>query len=136
MQAMREANGSEPKRCAGVCKDGRACRAPALSGAGVYCFAHAPEQAEARAAARERGGRHSAKIVRLRALVPPRLVSVYDALEAALGEVHAGSLTPGQAGAMASLARAMVAVLTAGEIEERVRSLEQATARGIRAGQT
>jgi len=136
MQAMREANGSEPKRCAGVCKDGRACRAPALSGAGVYCFAHAPEQAEARAAARERGGRHSAKIVRLRALVPPRLVSVYDALEAALVEVHAGSLTPGQAGAMASLARAMVAVLTAGEIEERVRSLEQATARGMRAGQT
>ncbi len=60
----------------------------------------------------------------MRGLVPPRLVSVYDALEAALTEVHDGRLDPKQASAMAALARAMVAVLTAGELEQRVRDIE------------
>ncbi|MFC1972596.1 hypothetical protein ACFLVE_04250 [Chloroflexota bacterium] len=49
---------------------------------------------------------------------------VYDKLENALEEVHGGKLESKQAQAMASLARAMVAVLTSGELEERVRGLE------------
>jgi len=57
-------------------------------------------------------------------LVPPRLVPVYDRLEQALGQVHDDTLQPRQASAMAALARAMVAVLTSGELEERVRELE------------
>lgn len=114
---------SVAKRCAAARRDGRPCTAPVLTGSS-YCFAHAPDRAAERAAARRKGGQHSAAAVRLRALVPPRLVSVYDQLEAALGEVHAGTLEPRQAQAMASLARAMVAVLTAGELEERVRRLE------------
>jgi hypothetical protein len=51
---------------------------------------------------------------------------VFDTLEQALTEVHRGASTPGQATAMAALSRAMVSVLTAGELEERVRQLEQA----------
>jgi len=57
--------------------------------------------------------------------MPPRLVPIYELLESALGEVHEGSLKAGQAIAMATLARALVAVLQAGEMEERVRQLEQ-----------
>jgi hypothetical protein len=57
--------------------------------------------------------------------MPPRLVPVFDALEVALAEVHAGTLDPKQAMAMAAIARAMVSVLTAGEIEQRVRDIEQ-----------
>jgi hypothetical protein len=57
-------------------------------------------------------------------LVPPRLTVVYERLEQALTEVHGGELDPKVAQAMASLARAMVNVLTAGELEERVRRLE------------
>jgi hypothetical protein len=49
---------------------------------------------------------------------------VYSALEAALAEVHDGRLAPQRAQAMAALARAMVQVVTAGELEERVRDLE------------
>ena len=94
-------------------------------GAGTYCFAHDPAKAAERQAARQRGGQHRANLVRLRGLVPPRLISVYDRLESALGEVHDGTLQPGQAAAMAGLARAMVAVLQAGELEERLRALEE-----------
>jgi hypothetical protein len=49
---------------------------------------------------------------------------VYDILEKALEEVHGGKLESKQAQAMASLARAMVAVLTSGELEERLRDIE------------
>jgi hypothetical protein len=55
-------------------------------------------------------------------------VSVYDRLETALQQVNDGELDPRIAGAMASLSRAMVAVLTAGELEERVRALEEGAA--------
>ena len=63
-------------------------------------------------------------MIRLRGLVPPRLEAVYDRLEKALEQVHDGVLDSKQAIAMASIARAMVAVLTSGELEERVRGLE------------
>ena len=39
-------------------------------------------------------------------------------------EVHDGELDPRQAQAMASLAGALVRVITSGELEERLRSLE------------
>lgn len=92
---------------------------------GGYCFTHSPATAEARITARQRGGANSAKIIRLRSLIPPRLLGAYELLEKALGDVLQGSLEPRQAMAAAAVARAMVAVLTAGELEERVRQLEQ-----------
>src|SRR5687767_12346079 len=111
---------SNPKQpqCTGQRRDGQPCRAPALPDS-PYCFAHCPERAAARQAAYQRGGQNRANLRRLRRLVPPRLVTVYEQLEVALGEVHDGRLDPKQAVAMAALARAMVAVLTAGELEER-----------------
>ena len=57
--------------------------------------------------------------------MPPRLVPVFESLEVALSEVHAGDLTPACANAMSSVARALVAVLTAGELEQRLRGLER-----------
>ena len=45
-------------------------------------------------------------------------------MEAALAEVHGGDLDPRRASAMASLAGGLVRVLTAGEIEERLRIVE------------
>ncbi len=115
---------SKPKQCTGQRRDGRLCTAPAIASAD-YCFAHDPARVAERQAARQRGGRHRASVVRLRGLMPPRLVPIYELLESALGEVHEGSLKAGQAIAMATLARALVAVLQAGEMEERVRQLEQ-----------
>ena len=71
-----------------------------------------------------KGGKNSARATRLRGLVPPRLMPVYDRLEKALEEVHGGEIESKQATAMAALARAMVAVLTSGELEERLREVE------------
>jgi hypothetical protein len=114
---------TNPKHpCRATRRDGQPCQAPAL--ADGLCFAHTPSQAAARAAGQAKGGRHRASVVRLRGLVPPRLIVVYEQLETALGEVHDGELEPRAAVAMAALARAMVAVLTAGETEERLRALE------------
>lgn len=121
---MEQASATD-RNCQATRRDGQPCQARALPGS-AFCWAHDPTQAGKRTDARRRGGQHSAKVHRLRGLVPPRLVAVYDRLEVALGETHDGTLTPPQAQAMASLARAMVAVLTAGELEARVRELEQA----------
>jgi hypothetical protein len=88
-------------------------------------MAHDPALADKRQEARRRGGQASARIARLGKLVPPRLMSVYDRLEEALGQVHDGQLDPRIAQAMSSLASAMVKVLTSGELEARVRALEE-----------
>src|SRR5919199_2690 len=117
-------SGTNGKHCTATRRDGRACTAPAM-GDGPHCFAHDPDRVEARHEARRKGGHARASSARLRGLVPPRLLPVYDTLESALQEVHAGSLDPKQASAMAALARAMVAVLTSGEQEQRLRELEE-----------
>lgn len=90
-------------------------------------MAHEPSLALKRSEARRKGGHASARAVRLGKLVPPRLLGVFDALEEALGQVHDGELDPRIATAMASLAGAMVRVLTAGELEERVRRIEESS---------
>jgi hypothetical protein len=114
---------SVPKRCEGTRLDGQPCTAPVL-GVGARCFAHDEAKRAARDAARKKGGHQSASLARVHRLVPPRLLDVFDVLEQALGEVHDGTLPPSQAMAMAALARAMVSVLTAGELEERMRRVE------------
>jgi hypothetical protein len=122
---MNQANASKRKQsnCEGIRADGQPCKAKALPGK-RFCWAHDETLAEKRDKARRQGGKNRANAARLRSLVPPRLVGVYDTLETAMAEVHDGRLVPGQATAMAALARAMVAVLQAGELEERLRSIE------------
>lgn len=114
---------ASPLVCMATRKDGSPCQAtPTRSG---FCLAHDPGLAEKRATARKQGGYNKAHNRRLAKLMPPRLVSVDEALEKALKEVHDGELDSRRATAMASLAGALVRVLTAGELEERVRTLEE-----------
>jgi hypothetical protein len=88
-------------------------------------MAHSPTLREKAQSARRAGGYNSARAARLGKLVPPRLMSVYDRLEEALRQVHQGELEPRIAQAMAALAGALVKVLTSGELESRVRALEE-----------
>ena len=76
--------------------------------------------------ARRKGGHATSGTARERAgeLLPARLQPVVSILEGALGEVHRGELDPRAASAMASLAGALVRAMTAGELEERLRALE------------
>jgi hypothetical protein len=114
---------SEAKRCAGTRRDGLPCGGPVLS-AGAYCFAHDPTKRAERDAARQRGGQQSATLARLHRLAPPALLPVWDELLEALGEVHRGELAASKGLAMAAIARALVAVLQVGEMEERLRQVE------------
>jgi len=113
---------TERMRCKSKTRNEESCQGFAMDDG--YCFSHSPALEKKRLEARAKGGKNSARAARLRALVPPRLMPVYDRLEKTLEEVHGGKLESKQAQAMASLARAMVAVLTSGELEERVRGLE------------
>lgn len=113
---------TESKRCKKITRKGEPCRGLALEDG--YCFSHSPELEKKRLEARARGGKNSARAARLKKLVPPRLIPVFYKLEQALTQVHNGKIESKQATAMAALARAMVAVLTSGELEDRVRSIE------------
>ena len=113
---------TERMRCKSKTRSGDPCQGFALEDG--YCFSHSPALEQKRLEARAKGGKNSARSARLMGLVPPRLMPVYDRLESALEEVHTGMLESKQASAMAALARAMVAVLTSGELEERVRAIE------------
>lgn len=116
--SRRTAKPTIRQQCRATRKDGRRCTALAVSNG--LCIGHGPRAQEAR----RRGGRNKARATRLHRLVPPRLLPVFDALESALKEVHEGELSPSAGTAMATLGGALVRVLTAGELEQRVRKLE------------
>lgn len=114
---------SKPNQCTATRRDGQQCRAQALVDG--LCFSHSPTTKAKRDAARQAGGKNRASVVRLHALLPPRLLPVYFMLEGALTEVHDGQLDPKRAHAMAALGRALVAVLQSGELESRMRAIEE-----------
>jgi hypothetical protein len=109
--------------CKTVTKNGSNCRATA--GGDGYCFWHSPSYAQKRKEASLKGGKNRRSVIRAEKLVPPRLVQVYNLLENALRQVCEKQMEPKQALAIASLSKAMVEVLTAGELEERMRRLEE-----------
>jgi len=109
---------SIPQRCPAIRRDGALCTA--LAGASGYCIGHNSGAQEAR----RKGGHGKSRAERAGKLLPARLRPVAAMLEDALAEVHRGELDPKVATAMASLAGALVRVITSGEMEERLRRLE------------
>jgi hypothetical protein len=89
---------------------------------------HDPARQEAVAAIRAKGGQGKSRIARVEKLVPATLRPVLALLLDALTETRRGELDPRTAGALAALAGAIVRVYSAGEIEQRVRELEERTA--------
>jgi hypothetical protein len=116
MSAARQ----EAERCRAVRSDGQPCRAAA--GPSGFCIGHHPN-ADAN---HRKGGHATRKSEQALRLLPARLRPVADLLEQALGEVYRGELEPKVASAMASLAAALCRIVQAGEVEERLRSIEQA----------
>ena len=114
---MRETP-SIAQHCVSTRRDGAPCTAKA--GASGYCIGHDPGAQDAR----RKGGHAQSRAERAAKLLPARLQPMVSLLEDALGEVHRGELDPRAASAMASLAGALVRAMTAGELEERLRALE------------
>ena len=113
---MRETP-SIAQHCVSTGRDGAPCTAQA--GTFGVLHRHAPGAQESR----RKGGHATSGTERAGELLPARLQPVVSILEGALGEVHRGELDPRES-AMASLAGALVRAMTAGELEERLRVLE------------
>ncbi len=110
--------GEKVSHCPAIKKNGERCKG--RPGADGYCIGHTPTADEAR----RKGGagkRRSAKAVKL---LPVRLRPIAARLEKALEEVHEHRLDPREAQAMASIANALAKVVSIGEMEERIRTLE------------
>jgi hypothetical protein len=87
-----------------------------------WCFAHAPASAQWRA----KGGHNRSNVARAEAALPPRLKQVEGVLSNTLAQVYRGTMEPRQATAVAAVASAIVRVLQAGDLEQRLIALEQA----------
>jgi hypothetical protein len=127
---MTNAGHSNPKHppCRGTRRDGTPCKAAGMLDG--WCFAHHPDREEERRASREKGGRGKATSARIARLVPATLRPVIGTLVGALDEVHAGTLDPRQANAMAALAGAIVRAYSVGVLEQRIEALEAAQGGG------
>jgi hypothetical protein len=109
--------------CKGTNLSGKRCRLRAL--ADGYCFAHSPALENKRKEARLKGGSNSARAVRIQKLLPSRLGPVNEMLGNILKELYEHKMDARTAQAIASVSRALVTVLTAGELEERIKVLEE-----------
>jgi len=110
--------------CQGTRNTGAPCRGWALPGS-RFCLWHDPTQEGKRQQARATGGRHSATPTRLSKLVPASLRPTLQKLVEGVDEVHAGTLDPRQAGAMAALSGAIVRMYEVASLEERLQRLEE-----------
>lgn len=109
------------ERCTAVKKDGSVCGAPVIDRMAQRCIGHRVGAD----VARSRGGSATSRAARAERLLPARLGPVLEILEQALKDCYTGDLPASRASAMASVASAIVKVLTSGELEERLRELEQ-----------
>ena len=112
-------------RCRAARRDGRPCKAPAVTPGG-HCVFHDPEKRAAMAAARVAGGRAKSRARRLDRLVPASLKPTLGLLLEAIDEAYEGTLPPARANAMATLAGAVVRLYQVGVLEERLATLEAA----------
>ncbi len=90
----------------------------------THCFAHDEANRQRANEARRRGGHGKANTARARKRMGAELQDIVKMVEAALGGVYKGSLTPQQGSAIASLAGAWVRIHELGEVEQRIADLE------------
>ena len=123
------------ERCTAANKTGAPCSARAWKDG--RCQWHHPSRQAALAEGRRRGGRAKSNRTRARreleaaVMGPAELEGV---LAVTIRNVVTGRLSPGVGSAVASLARAAVAVREAVELEERLRTLEAAAGLDQRRG--
>ncbi len=113
-------------RCTAQTKDGRPCSA--LAWKGDRCRWHAPELSEQRATWQAQGGAARSNRARAKRELE-RAAMTLGELDGLLclsaRQVFAGKMAPGQATALAALARAVTSVRETGELADRLAELEQ-----------
>ena len=132
MGEQRDA-GTKPGRCSAVTKDGRPCAALARPGRPTCPWHDAELAAERRAWAR-RGGAGRSSVARARKELPKTLADVAPILYRTLVALERGAMEPARASAMAAVARSLVVVAEASDLEQRVAELERQAAAVGRGG--
>lgn len=122
---MTTSNAKQPQAstCAATTQAGQPCRARPVTGSDL-CFAHDPDLAERRAAARAAGGRHRATVERARRRLPGEVSGMLDVIVTAFHQAAAGDLPPGTAQSLAALAGAYVRLHDVGEHDVALEDLE------------
>jgi hypothetical protein len=113
--------------CTATTKNDKPCSAQARPGR-PYCLWHDPEAEVERRQNAAKGGKSRSNLSRLKRSLPTETLDFDDVqgvLGAVLRDLLAGKLDPPVANAAANVARAFAAIAQAGEIEARIRDLEQ-----------
>ena len=119
-----------PRKCSRLKAGGTPCGGNALAGK-AYCWSHDPELAEQRAEGARRGGEqrsNARRAARAWAAVGEQLAiaDLPAILRACMFSVKSGALEPGQASAIATLAKTSVSITNEIELEARLSALEAA----------
>ena len=111
-------------RCAQIHQSGKRCGGYAIAGS-AYCFAHAPEQAAKRDAARRRGGQAGRMAtVPASAVAVRSLGDVVGLVEATINDVRAGRVDVRIANAVGYLANVAIKAIERSDTEQRLEALE------------
>jgi len=116
----------DARRCTATAKSGKPCTAHAWRDG--LCLWHHPAAAEQRRANSRKGGQSRSAINRLRRGLPMEELSVQQVqavLGAVLRDLLEGKLDPSVANSAAGVARAFASLASVGELEERLRKLEE-----------
>jgi hypothetical protein len=112
--------------CSAIARSGSRCQRPALAGK-QHCLMHDPASAELRREASRKGGKARANAERAKKLIPSAMSP--EELGGRLSDVFLkvvdGKLSPKIGTAASTIARALIDVRTAGELEERLAELER-----------
>jgi hypothetical protein len=120
----KAASGAVGRRCAHVHPSGKPCGGFAVSGS-RFCFAHAPEQAAKRDAARRRGGQAGRVATLPESDVAVRsLPDVVTLVETTVNDVRAGRVDVRVANAVGYLANVALKAIAQSDLEARLEALE------------
>ena len=112
------------RRCRHVHPSGRPCGGFAIAGSG-FCFAHAPEQAAKRDAARRRGGQAGRVTTLPESSVTVRsLGDVVALVEATINDVRTGRVDVKVANSLAILTNVAIRAIERSDLEARLEALE------------
>jgi hypothetical protein len=113
--------------CSGTTNAGQACKAKALPGS-AFCIAHDPAKAAQMAEWRRKGGRAKSNQARAKKALPAEPLSTVE-LHSYLGLVFrgviSGKLAPNVGTSSAAIARTMLELVRAIDLESRIAELER-----------
>ena len=119
-------------QCQGTNRNGEPCSAHVYGGE-VWCRWHDPARAEDRAEWSRKGGQARSNRARARRQLAGQVMSIDDidaVLCVALTKVSEGAMEPGVGSSMAGIAKAIVGIRTASDLEKRLEELERSAGIG------